>query len=295
MSNTRSREPEFDELLDELFFRGETRVSNPYLEYTIYKLLQEFDLKYMSKTRFYKILYLIYKNLKNKGLDIKLPYFWYEHGPVVDLYALPTAVEFYHDGVKNIPLIVPKPQTEIEYDAKKMIDETISLIKSKYEKKDTEFLIDEVYEYAPLRVQSYFRKLLKQGLQGNKETINMLLTDISREFPKKEYGDLYPILLRIIPLVRHGIKNGVELDELEDLVKIFWKTFCQKLSLNHNENLPNGLFRMPEMYEESLTFLKQKLKDVERSILSSLESKYELFNPLFEKHLEDFLKSRGYI
>jgi len=295
MSNTRSREPEFDELLDELFVKIGTRVSDPCLEYTIYKLLQEFDLKYMSKTRFYKILFLIYKNLKNKGLDIKLPYFWYEHGPVVDIYALPTTVEFRHDGVKNTPLPVPKPRTEIEYNAKRKIDETISTIKSKYERKDTEFLIDEVYKYAPLGVQSFFRKLLKHGLRGDGETINVLLTDIVREFPKKEYEDLYSVLLRIVPLVRYGIKNGVKLDELEDLFKIFWKTFCQKLSLSHNENLPNGLVRMPEMYKENMTTLKQKLKDVERGVLSSLDRKYEVFNPLFEKHLEDFLKSKGYI
>ena len=288
---------EFDEILDKIFSKRDVKVNNPHLEYVIYKLLKEFDLTYMSKTRFFKLLYLIYQNLKNRGIDIKLPYFWYEHGPVVDTYALPGNVDFHYDGFKFVPSPIPKPQIEIESDVKRKIEEAVLLIKSKYEKMDTESLIDEIYsKYAPLKVQNFFRELLKLGFRGeDKNKIDALLMNIVKEFPKRDYSELYSVLLRIVPLVRYGVKNEVNLDEIEDLVKNFWKTFCQKLSLNYNENLPSGLVRMHEMYEENMKSLKQRLKDVEKHVLSSFDGEYEIFNPIFEKHLEEFLKSQGYI
>ena len=153
---------------EQMFPKSNKKIKNLYLEYVIYKLLSEFDLNYMSKTRFYKILYLIYKLLKRRGIDIQLPYFWYLHGVVVSERALPVTINYHNsDGIKHTPRPIPKPEKDIDQKTEEIISETIKLAKELYEQKNTEELIDEVYKDAPLEFQRVFREF-KRKLNENK-------------------------------------------------------------------------------------------------------------------------------
>lgn len=52
----------------------------------------------IPKTEFYKLSYIAYKELQKEGIEVPLPTFWYEHGPIIDVDLLG---EFFHTQSKK--------------------------------------------------------------------------------------------------------------------------------------------------------------------------------------------------
>lgn len=287
-------ENEIEEILS-----GHTVIDNPCLSYTIYKFLEEFDLRFMSKTRFYKFLFLIYKRLEKRGIDIQLPYFWYYHGNVVSESTLPVAIEYTSDVSRQIPNRIPKPEVDIEEEKKKMIDETIGIMKEREERINTEQLIDRVYEHAPLKFQTLFRDFKKNLDNYDANLAYNNLSDLFNEFPKSEFPELHPLFLRTTSLLRNGLRRKVFFDELVLLTGEFWEVFCKKLAILHNNNIPrdlSGVF-LPK-YQEGITELRGKIREVEKLFVTS-ETKEPILSSdvqaSYEECLEEFLKSKYYL
>ncbi len=181
-------EIEFEEELFSL--PGVRKVNNLYLAYTIFRILKEFDSRFMSKTRFYKILFLVYQRLRKRGINIQLPYFWYRWGNVICEPSLPITIEYVHHGDRQIPQIMQKPENGLEEDKKKKIDEIVKLAKQDLERKTVDELIDEVYKFAPTKFQKEFREFKKYLDQGNIVNASLKISDLFGSFPKDEFEKL---------------------------------------------------------------------------------------------------------
>ncbi len=256
--------------------------SEKLLEYSVLKLLSLFDEEKegrMSKTRLNKLLLLLYKNLKEKDVDIRLPYFWYLYGDVVAYDLMPPCFEIVPKG--SWEAVLPtKPLPEIGTRAGSIIDREVKrLARRKYQK--TAKITKEVYTDAPLNFQRSFKELrealekrstvrpLDHYLRDFGEVISFFdvrLDKLLLEFPAERFDDLYPLFASWEGLIRYLLKNVPdEKDLAADLSEYFWRLFAKKLRVEFNENIPEDVVaRWVDSYQTNRARFERELYDFKR-------------------------------
>lgn len=240
-------------------------VSDESLAYSICALISAFDpynTGKVSQTKFYKLLYILSADLMNRGVDIKLPYFWYRHGPVVPYAFLP-------DGIIEL-----KPMDSNKYQGKwvllrnrrfprivgcnkEIIDDVVAALRDNYNDVKTPKIVNDVYNTAPYSFQREYKNYIKYighklayrdilcGIQGlrEKEDITRLERAVNL-FDESEFPQIYDDLLRWKTITKHTITqlSVVESNFLLNLSSIYWdRLFCMFLKVKEYQNLPGEL------------------------------------------------------
>lgn len=201
----------------------------------------------LTPSRFYRIVFMLYKGLKKKGLDLKLPYYWYKSGPIIYLKNIPKVFKVIR--VSKTQQIVAAYEEwrdiivsfeECEDCFSDAIIITLNSDKlSKYTK------LDVIYEYSPSELhkvlttlQNEVHKVSKKGriAEKNKKNVANLLEQLNFAFMGDNYPELKPALSEIMCLLDKNLEN-MNMEFVRCLLEEFWDVFSLRLKAKENENI----------------------------------------------------------
>lgn len=210
-------------------------MENELLDYSAYTLIKSFE-GYGKKFRFNKFMYLLNKELQKEGIELNLPYYWYNYGVVIhnnNYFLNLNGYEINEDSIS------PTIKTVI-------VDKITKLIKM-YKYKSTGEINDCLYKKAPFKFQEDFKDLIKiiKDWENNSNTISedeyqkiyILLQNISLDFPEGEFKELYPLFLEWENYLSNLIKTDYSKQDIHSFVFKFWFTFTKKLQTMTSENI----------------------------------------------------------
>jgi len=201
----------------------------------------------LTPSRFYRIVFMLYKGLRKKGLDLKLPYYWYKSGPIIYLKNIPKVFKVIR--VSKTQQIVAAYEEwrdiivsfqECEDCFSDAIIITLNSDKlSKYTK------LDVIYEYSPSELhkvlttlQNEAHKVSKKGriAEKNKKNVANLLEQLNFAFMGDKYPELKPALSEIMCLIDKNLEN-MNMEFVRCLLEEFWDVFSLGLKAKENENI----------------------------------------------------------
>jgi hypothetical protein len=249
------------------------------LAYSINTLLQEFDPGKEGKvfqTKFYKLLFLLNDDLKNEGIDLKMPYYWYRYGPMVPSFLLPL------DNIKVIPssyktyrgksFVISKPRSfNVQNSIKDVIDNSVCNLRDQYKFSTTKEIINDVYLKAPYEFQRKYKNFykhidhklnerdklayLKQPLREAEDIKR--LEEAIYFYEETEFPHAYNDLLQWKLITKHSISELETIDPqfLKSLADFFWSNlFSRYLQVQECENVPEAMIkswnnRLPQLHK----------------------------------------------
>lgn len=296
------------------------RIKDESLAYSINALIQKFDPNnegVIYQTKFYKLLFLLDDDLKEEGVDLKMPYFWYRYGPVVPYFLLPL------DNIKIIPkvwkthsgkcFVISKAKSfSVKTITKDTIDNSISKLWDQYNKSTTKKIIYDVYIKAPYEFQRKYKNFLKHidhklnerekilfiG-QSLKETEDIKRLDEAIHFYEKtEFPQAYNDLLQWRLIAKYSIREleTIEPKFLESLADFFWSNlFSRYLRVKEQEDMPEAIIKawdkqLPKTHED----YRHEFRKLEYAFYSNIykptncvnEKTRELYNECLKPLLE---------
>lgn len=273
-------------------------IRNPLLKYTVLDIVKNANVygsKYFKQYHFYKMLFLVYSELKKVDIDIKLPYSWYFYGDLPDAqtfeYMTGGSLGYYTPGQGMLPRIDQLPDLGIEEQTRKKIDDVVKNEYSKitsdgrFRKNYGDILLKSTYDEAPLEFQRVFNRGLLQYVQKFKteegqSTLSVLSFDFTElnkigrfldelmvVYPEDEMPEIYDLFLRWEDTVRLTILE--DHSKMIDVIEKFWKTFCGLLRIKKNENvLPHVVEQWEkEYFMTTLPEYEIELKNVRKLLL----------------------------
>jgi len=272
---------------------GGCMVRNLLLKFTVEMLLNQANpdgLPYFRTTHFNKMLFIIYKRLLEKGIDIKLPYCWYRFGTLVDANTFGSEVgtplwTYAPYNSQTIPFHdlsrIDIPQREKEIIISEIAD-VIGIYGYSFNRYNLDKLKEDDYSYAPFEFQKLFNRgfVLKvvELASGTNDAIEDGLDSLIKSFPYDEMSELCDVFLEWEDSARLALDSDIKL--LPTLTRDFCKIFCYLLRVKKNENI-NGevvqiwhndfLTELPD-YHESLETNRECLLgeySTKRSVVSS--------------------------
>lgn len=228
---------------------------NDRLGYTSYSIINQYQKKVdkpIGGFYFNKIIFLVYnKLLKDSGININLPHYWYRYGDQVYRSKMPHKLHWNHES---------QYLTKVEWngtkllrddsDEFKLIDKTVKEMLDRY-MNDYRGIISDVYEYAPYDFQremlnmrvvaSGWRNAINWDAQSFRVTSKEAISRIKFHFPEKDFQDLrkqYDIFQSAFSIILERPDWNIRL--VEDLITNFWFLFCYHLRLKSKarENIP---------------------------------------------------------
>ena len=270
-------------------------VSDEGLAYSISALIFAFDpynKGQISQTKFYKLLYILSANLKDKGIDIKLPYFWYRHGPVVPYAFLPEGIIELrqmnwskHQG--KWVVLRNRQFPNVAASKKEIIDDAAAALLDQYNEARTYNIVSDVYATAPYSFQRNYKDFIKHietkinyrdiicSVQGLKEKEDIARLEKSVDlFDEAQFPQIYDDLLRWKTIMKYSISKLATIDPkfISNLSNIYWdRLFCMFLKVKEYQNLPEWLVvkwkrDLPITHDE----YKRYFREIETQFYSSV-------------------------
>jgi hypothetical protein len=217
----------------------------------------------LTPSRFYRIAFLLYKDLKKRGLDLKLPYYWFKSGPIIYLKNVPK--------IFKIRRLNKTQQVVASYEEWKDIilsfegcescfsDAIIVTLGSDKLSKYTR--LDIIYEYSPsefhkvlITLLNELSKVFKRGqiAEKNKKNITDLLEKLNLALSHNTYPNLKPAFLGTIEIIDNELKKA-HIEFARCLLEKLWDVFSLGLKARENENIDKQTLRKWNLdYEEAL-------------------------------------------
>ena len=234
-------------------------MSNFHLRFAVEMLLKTANPRgeaYFRTTHFHKMVFLLYKRLKKKHLDLKLPYCWYHYGPYTNAVEFErqtgVALSYYTpEGEPTIAIddvsredIPPKDVALIENEARKIVNKYKT--NEKYKVDYLNELLDDAYAYAPFESQRVFNrdfiKLLGKlkSYDVSREEVKLYLDMLIKIYPYSEMHELYDAFLEWDDTIRLALNFSSSL-EVSNLANEFWLIFTEALRIKENENISEDI------------------------------------------------------
>ncbi|WP_440950794.1 hypothetical protein [Methanosphaerula subterraneus] len=266
-------------------------VKNPLLKYTVEALLREANPNgepYFRKTYFFKTLFLLHQALKEKQIDIRLPYCWYLHGPLVEQdtfedqtgtqlqnYITPAnstmrITNVYDDG------IIEKEKQVILIEIRKILKKykTGPIWHEDYGNK----LVGEAYRRAPFTYQRTYKReflpyfddlendsnLYDYAYERISQNLFRYLDSLITQFPERDMNDIFDVYLMWDDTTRLKIENHESINDIKDLSTQYWEIFCSLLRIKQNENvLPRVVDRWEHEFSRAQPSYYHKLESIQ--------------------------------
>lgn len=260
------------------------------LEYAIDSLLKAFNperKKVMQKSHFFKLMNLLDTRLREQGVDIGLPGYWYQYGFYVEIRFLDMILPrkfgetYIIDDTHVVPPLYPRKKYEILEAIKQKIDSTIYWLWKKYGFKSHygAKAKKESYEInAPYKFNTIFQEFIEianrkeTGFVSKKESLEPVLDRLLAEFPEKALPELYSTYLEWDDTTRLTLDHvtGNKQDELiNSLMKLFWETYSKGVRIRHNQHIPipDILKHWKNEYESSIPDAYNQIENIRRNVL----------------------------
>jgi hypothetical protein len=227
--------------------------SNRYIDRKIFDRFPDLKLNFpkqdyiLTPSRFYRIAFLLYKDLKRKGLDLKLPYYWYKSGPIIYLKNVPK--------IFKVQRLNKTQQVVARYEKWKDIillfegcescfsDAIIVTLGSDKLSKYTR--LDIIYEYSPSELHKFLITLLNeinkvsklgQIPEKSKKNIIDVLKKLNVALISNKYPNLKPAFLKTIDIIDNELKKA-NIEFVHCLLEKLWDVFSLGLRARENENI----------------------------------------------------------
>lgn len=233
---------------------------NPTLAYAIIKLVEQFSEKpyYLGKTRFNKLIYKIYRKLKDENnINLRLPNYWYRYGNTTIMELLPDVTETVESVWRGEPreyLVVKSGVTKPELNgSKKIIDTVVKEVFKNFGYHRLNRIIEEHYSFAPYEFQQPYLKLRKAIETRTNEialdsfgigTSNVynLVYEMMSKFEDEEFAEILPEVLEwksiISYLARHYPNENKEIQTvMEPFIDIMSAALAVKTVENAEEKI----------------------------------------------------------
>lgn len=236
------------------------RVPGPETTVASYYVIE--SLSHRTRGRLHGVLFnkglsLLHHRLLEKGVDIRLPHYWYKHGDIVVKHWMPRNVQWPRPNEDQTFVYWRGPPPHDLRDAglqKEIISEAESLGEEfTDDEKGIPRIVDEVYRYAPFDFQrrfqelfSLFKKWFNPGtsltafIEG--EVVPSFEGTVA-SFPTEEFPDLELDLRKYAFVCRRLFEKGEGVRYIsEGLSEDFWLHFCKSLRLHTkaHENVPDA-------------------------------------------------------
>jgi len=220
-------------------------MTNNILLYVTQSSIDKFNSKFgkMEEFHLYKVLFLVQQELFKYDIDFKLPYYWYFHGPLLNVQGF-----YYQTGVsfdkfspnwkQHPPKYVINPQICVgDFPNKKIVDDVINLIIDTIENEAIEeYLKREVYKYAPQSFRRSFKKFESFLDLGDYGKAKEFFFKLIAEFPRDESLKIYDLFLEWETVVDLAFEME-KYSFIEDINKPFWRAYCHNFSVVDYKNL----------------------------------------------------------
>jgi len=220
------------------------KMSNDLLLYATKKTIDNFNDKFkidMQDIHLYKSLYLLKREFDDEGINLRLPYYWYYMGPLMDIpsFKAETGVSFNEfapywpagDHTLVSPTIdIENPRDKETIDDKifglmERIDKGKDLVHPKIKDPVKEWLLDSVYDFAPYAFQKTFRKFELSfsipDYADSEEMYNLLV----RQFPEDDFENISDLYLEWENVIGQALEMGKK-DFIIGINRSFWTAFC---------------------------------------------------------------------
>ncbi len=249
--------------------------SNELLNYTSYIAIKKFQKKtdrLPSGLFFNKIMSLAHKQLKEKGIDIGLPHYWYRYGDQVHKREMPKAITWNHESPIKTTVEWSSVKPDFYNDSTyRLINKTVAEVVERYAG-NRKAIIQEVYSYAPYDFQreilalrsiiNGWRNALNWDTNSYKTISKKVIIDALSKFPEDDFSEIKEEFQLTRELVKSILKDDDWSFELfQYICKEFWFYFCYHLRLRKNarENIPKGVV---SYWEGRLDFEKDRFRRV---------------------------------
>lgn len=256
-------------ILQLLHFHHTTRcksvVRNPQLKYASARIIKKASSygDYFYSYHFYKLLFNVFLNLKEKGVDIQLPYSWYFYGDLIESetfeYMTGATLGYFAPSNGKLQHIIEVPNYGLDVNTIQKIDLAINeefseIIENNHYKKDYgQILLKKVYQNAPLEFQRVFNRGIipfilefkpKKGQMilfpllfddANLRILNDYLDKLIINFPDSKLPEIYEVFLEWDDTVRLAELN--DHSQIVDLVLEFCRLYGGLLRVKENQNI----------------------------------------------------------
>ncbi|MGZ4937278.1 MAG: hypothetical protein ACXV44_01035 [Halobacteriota archaeon] len=218
----------------------------------------------LTPQRFYRVLYLIDKHCRKKGLDLKLPSYWYKSGPVIHAADAPGVYKVVRlqKTQQAIASFAEWKETILIFDGfESAYSDAILLTQNARQLGDLSRL-DIVYEYSPshthkilitlLNELSHFTKHSVLNVR-QKKVIQELLERLVYEAWDSKYNELYPAFVETTKVLNNALNSDVSVGTLSKTVTALWDLFALALRAKENSYIDFGTKqRWKESYQHAL-------------------------------------------
>jgi len=225
----------------------------------------------LTPSRFYRILFLINKSCEKKGLELRLPYYWYKSGPVVYGRDAPR--------VFSVIRIATTQQVVASYDK---WEDTV-LIFDGYESSFSDAILltlevgrlarftrlDVIFEYSPSKLHkvmvtmmSELQKVIKKEVVDEKDvdTLAKLLVNVVDENVEKRYGELCPYFERAAEQTKPQLAAQSNMRDVSRVIQDMWNVLSLGLRAKENDNINKKQVQVWEhKYDLALSAFKARL------------------------------------
>jgi hypothetical protein len=225
----------------------------------------------LTPSRFYRILFLINKSCEKKGLDLRLPYYWFKSGPVVHGRDAPR--------VFSVIRIATTQQVVAAYDKWK---DTV-LIFDGYESSFSDAILltlevgrlarftrlDVIFEYSPSKLHkvlvtmiSELQHVTKKEVVDEKDvdTLAKMLANVVEGCAEKRYSELCPSFERAAEQIQTQIAAHSNMCDVWRVIQDMWNVLSLGLRARENNNINEKQVQDWEhKYALALSAFKQRL------------------------------------
>jgi len=205
----------------------------------------------MDAKTFHKTTYFIEKKINERGEDFNLPYFWYKFGTMTATRDSPVTIQ--HDEEESEVLCSKRIEDlSLTTRQEEVIRESTQEVLEEQDEVGTEGLTDRMYEEdAPYNAQRKFRKLDnfvqwqlykkdKDETSFERDEIHRYVNEFIDAFPEDEYPEHLNDLYLWYDLLSNRLSDPeTTLEDIEELVDIFWSIFILELAVDIDTGLSN--------------------------------------------------------
>lgn len=193
---------------------------------------------------------LLYRNLKEASLDLRLPHCWYRYGDEVVRYHMPAQIRWNHEDPRRT--VVSWEGGEPVVENEDIIREIKEITERYHTREGLQQLVSEIYSTAPYEFQRRFREIYDIVFDYRNSRVE--IKDFSKDvlyprieralevFPEEDFRevgkDVEP-LRRALRLLSRRDFNG-DLDYIMELLENFWFYFACYLRVKAHENVPRS-------------------------------------------------------
>jgi len=198
----------------------------------------------MDAKTFHKTTYFIEKKINELGDDFGLPYFWYKFGTMTVTQNSPVTIQ-YDEEESDVLCSKRTEDLSLTPQQKEVIRESTKEVLEEHDEVGTEGLTDRMYEEdAPYDAQRKYRKLddfvqwqvfKKDGEETSfeRDEIHRYVDEFIDAFPEDEYPQYVNDLYLWYDLLSNRLRNPeTTLEDVEELVEIFWSIFTLELAVD---------------------------------------------------------------